>query len=195
MFYENKREILDEILFPQYFSREMLLIFTFETFEIGIVDRLADKTVTYEVEQTRFNTYVYPEIRSSLAIDVEVKGVYIPGRTSPIVELGLKTVKKFMNTFGLLQSDLEVEEIRFGKTSPQGIYAYTTDKPALFTYNVPVFFMFAFTRFHTVEIGRDISWIIGRLNNKELFRIDIKLDPSNNEWVALFNSLAKTVLA
>ncbi len=45
------------------------------------------------------------------------------------MDIGLKTVKRFINNFGSMLTETDLEEIRFGKSSPQATYAFTKDEP------------------------------------------------------------------
>lgn len=128
LFYENRREILDELLYPELFFRKTTFIFTFETFEMGRTERAVNRTVNYDVDASRFNVFLHPYLNKDVELDVSVVGVFIPPKdATPILDVGLRTVKKFVNSFGFLPSDLEVEEIRFGKNLPQSNYVYTKD--------------------------------------------------------------------
>lgn len=125
LFYDQRRSIFDELLYPHLFYRKMLLIFTFETFAAGQDETAISHTVDYTVESSHFNTLLYPQLAQDVRVFVEITGLYTPSSTAPLMEVGLKTIKNMINSFGILASDSQLEEIKFGKNPPQGLYVFT----------------------------------------------------------------------
>ncbi len=78
LFFDNTREIMDELLYPQLFSRASHFIFTFETFERGKQEKRADRVVHYDVDRSRFNSYLYPFLKDDLIVHVNVSNVWVP---------------------------------------------------------------------------------------------------------------------
>jgi hypothetical protein len=81
LFFDNKRELLDELLYPQLFARTAHFVFTFETFERGKQEKRADKVVQYEVEGSRFNSYQYPFLKDDLVVHVNVSHIWVPANS------------------------------------------------------------------------------------------------------------------
>lgn len=125
LFYDEKRKIFDELLYPQFFYRSIYFIFTFETFPTGHSERPLSRRVDFGVEAKEFNNILYPHLSRQFTLYVQVDGVFTPSLSTPIVDIGLKTLKRVVNSFGFLASDSELEEIRFGRNPPQGNFVFT----------------------------------------------------------------------
>ena len=182
LFYESQREILDELLYPSMFSRSTHFVFTFETFTLDKAEKKIDTTVTYDVEGSRFNTYLYPHLSNDLLVSVDISNMYLPSSSSPLLTYGMKTMKRFMNSFGMLSTDTDMEEIRFGRSIPQGTYSYTKDRQGTIKYSEDVFFQFIFARIHNVNSNVKNSTISGYYNDTQVFSIEVSIDKQMNGW-------------
>lgn len=153
LFYENRREILDELIFPQYFNRYMQLIFTFETFKAEDVEKPADRTITYDIEAAHFNTYLHPSLNHDIVVEVKVANLTIAAKKSTFVLEAIKPVTKMFSSFTALTSDDELEKVRFGQHKPQGNYLFTkTDSSeGVLKYSHKVLFQYLFARLHSSE--------------------------------------------
>lgn len=78
LFFEKNRLILDELLYPSLFSRTMRLVFTFETFPTGKSESPFNKTSSFDIEASNFNSMLYPELSRSLIVSVAITNIHTP---------------------------------------------------------------------------------------------------------------------
>lgn len=81
LFFEKNRLILDELLYPNLFSRTMGLVFTFETFPTGNSLAPFNKTVTFDIEGSNFNAMLYPQLAENMVIRVWLTNIFTPPST------------------------------------------------------------------------------------------------------------------